>query len=62
MTYEYVQSVSALTGLLLFMSLFAGVLLYVFWPGNQRGFDEASRIPLENLDPEDKARGGKNGR
>ncbi len=50
MTYETVQSVSALAGLLLFVTLFAGVLVFVFWPGNQKSFDEASRIPLEKDD------------
>jgi cytochrome c oxidase cbb3-type subunit 4 len=56
MNYESVQSISALAGLILFVGLFAGVLLYVFWPGNAKGFDEASRIPLAK---DDMAPGGK---
>jgi cytochrome c oxidase cbb3-type subunit IV len=48
MTYESIQSMSALAGLILFVALFLGVLIFVFWPGNARGFDEASRIPLAN--------------
>jgi cytochrome c oxidase cbb3-type subunit 4 len=56
MTYDSIKSISALAGLFLFLALFAGVLLYVFWPGNAKGFDEASRIPLAM---DDAAPGGK---
>jgi cytochrome c oxidase cbb3-type subunit 4 len=59
MTYESVQSVSAIVGLLVFVGLFIVVLVFVFWPGNQKGFDEASRIPL---DKDDNNSGEKNGR
>ncbi|MGD8480659.1 MAG: cbb3-type cytochrome c oxidase subunit 3 [Methyloceanibacter sp.] len=31
--------------------LFAGVVLYAFWPGNKKRFDEAAKLPLED-DPE----------
>lgn len=50
MTYETVKSLSALAGLILFMSLFAMVLVYAFWPGNRKGFEEASFIPLDQDD------------
>jgi cytochrome c oxidase cbb3-type subunit IV len=59
MTYETVRSLSAMTGMFIFIALFIGVLVFVFWPGNQRGFDEASRIPL---DKDDLNAGGSNGR
>jgi cytochrome c oxidase cbb3-type subunit IV len=59
MTYETVRSLSAMTGLFIFVSLFIGVLIFVFWPGNQKGFEEASRIPLEK---DDFNTGGSNGR
>ena len=59
MTYESVQTVSAIVGLLVFVGLFIAVLVFVFWPGNQKGFDEASRIPLEK---DDNNSGGSNGR
>lgn len=59
MTYETVQSISAMTGLFLFIALFIGMLVFVFWPGNQKGFEEASRIPL---DKEELNMGGGNGR
>lgn len=59
MTYETVQSISALAGLLLFVTLFACVLAFVFWPGNRKSFEAASRIPLEK---DDLNLGGGNGR
>jgi cytochrome c oxidase cbb3-type subunit 4 len=59
MTYETVRSLSAITGLFIFIGLFIGVLVFVFWPGNQKGFEEASRIPLEK---DDNNTGGSNGR
>ena len=59
MTYETVRSLSAMTGLLMFAGLFIGVLVFVFWPGNQKSFDEASRIPLEK---DDFVNGGGDGR
>ena len=33
--------------LLLFLALFVGVLVYAFWPGNKKRFEEAARLPLE---------------
>ena len=39
--------------LLFFIGLFAAVLLYAFWPGNKKSFDEAAKLPLEG-DPEPK--------
>ena len=59
MTYESMQAVSAMIGLFVFIGLFAAVLVFVFWPGNQKGFKEASRIPLEK---DDSNSGESNGR
>jgi cytochrome c oxidase cbb3-type subunit IV len=59
MTYETAQYVFGMIGLFIFVALFTGVLAYVVWPGNRRGFEEASRIPLER---EDLKLGGSNGR
>ena len=47
MTYENVAEFAATYGLLYLMVLFAGVLLYAFWPRNKKKFDEAARRPLE---------------
>ncbi len=59
MTYESVKSISAMVGLFVFIGLFIAVVVFVFWPGNQKGFEEASRIPLEK---DDENPGGSNGR
>jgi cytochrome c oxidase cbb3-type subunit 4 len=51
MTYEQVASISQVVALLFFIALFAAVLIYAFWPGNKKRFDEAAKLPLEK-DPE----------
>jgi cytochrome c oxidase cbb3-type subunit 4 len=53
MTYDQVASISQIVALLFFIGLFAAVLLYAFWPGNKKSFDEAAKLPLEG-DPEPK--------
>lgn len=47
MTYETIASISQTAALLFFMTLFVGVVVYVFWPGNKSKFDHAARLPLE---------------
>jgi cytochrome c oxidase cbb3-type subunit 4 len=61
MSYEEVKGLAAMTGLIIFITLFAGVLVYVFWPGNGKRFDDARGIPLEK-DPDDIPLRGANGR
>jgi cytochrome c oxidase cbb3-type subunit 4 len=51
MTYEDVRGLAGVVGMLLFIALFAGVLLYTFWPGNKKRFEHARHIPLEG-DPD----------
>ena len=51
MTYEFVRALSGMAGLIMFMALFAGVLIYVFKPGNRQTFDAASHVPLQ-ADPD----------
>jgi cytochrome c oxidase cbb3-type subunit IV len=46
MQYDTIVQVSQIASLILFMALFAAAVLYAFWPGNQKGFDEAARLPL----------------
>ena len=53
MTYDQVASISQIVALLFFIGLFAAVLIYAFWPGNKKAFDEAAKLPLED-DPEPK--------
>ena len=59
MTYESAQSIFGMIGLFIFLTLFIGVVAFVGWPGNRKGFEEASRIPLER---DDLNLGGSNGR
>jgi cytochrome c oxidase cbb3-type subunit 4 len=51
MTYEDVRGIVGVAGMLLFIILFAGVLIYTFWPGNKKRFERARHIPLED-DPD----------
>jgi len=48
MTYESASVLSQIVALILFIALFVGVIVYVFWPGNKKKFDEASKLPLED--------------
>lgn len=47
MTYDTVATVSQVASLLLFMALFVGVLVYVFWPGNREKFEKIQRDALD---------------
>ena len=47
MTYDSVASITQIAALILFVALFAGVLIYAFWPGNKKAFEDAANIPLE---------------
>ena len=50
MDYETVVTITQVTAMLFFIALFLGIVIYVFWPGNKKKFDEASRLPFENDD------------
>ncbi len=52
MTYESATTFSQIAALIIFMALFLGVILYVFWPGSKKKFDEAAKLPLEDKDDE----------
>ena len=57
MTYEAASVLAQTVVLVLFVALFIAVLVYVFWPGNKKGFDEAAQLPLEDDDkPEEDGR------
>ena len=51
MTYEQVSGITQVAALLFFVALFVGVVIYAFWPGNKKRFEQAARLPLEK-DPE----------
>ena len=57
MTYERVATISQVLALVFFVALFAAVLVYAFWPGNKKAFEEAARLPLEK-DPDSDEKDG----
>jgi len=46
MLYEEVRMLSATYGLILFVAMFAAVLVYALRPRNRQKFDDAAHIPL----------------
>jgi cytochrome c oxidase cbb3-type subunit 4 len=48
MTHHAVTVLSQTVALILFVALFVGVVIYVFWPGNKKKFDDAAQVPLED--------------
>lgn len=58
MTYHDATALSQIVALVLFISLFVGIIVYVFWPGNKKKFDEAAQLPLDdnNDEPEEDGR------
>lgn len=48
--YEILSSFAQTWGLLLFVALFAGALVYALWPRNQSRFDRAAMSPLTEGD------------
>jgi cytochrome c oxidase cbb3-type subunit 4 len=59
MTYESASTFSQVAAMIIFIALFIGVILYVFWPGNKKKFDDAAKLPLENEDDEPEQDGGR---
>lgn len=59
LSHETVVVITRLVGLVCLIALFAGVLVYIFWPGNRRRFRRAKRSVLDDKDSrpdEDKPR------
>jgi cytochrome c oxidase cbb3-type subunit 4 len=52
MTYETATVVSQTAALILFFSMFVGVIAYVCWPGNKKKFERAAELPLAVTDDE----------
>lgn len=51
--FERLSHFAQTGGLLIFVVIFAGVLIYALWPRNQSKFDRAARMPLDDGDPSD---------
>jgi cytochrome c oxidase cbb3-type subunit 2 len=47
MTYETIATISQVTSLLMFIAMFAGVLVYALWPRNGPRFEAAQRRALD---------------
>jgi cytochrome c oxidase cbb3-type subunit IV len=47
MGYDAIAAISQVTSLLLFIALFAGVVIYALWPANGQRFESAQRIALD---------------
>jgi cytochrome c oxidase cbb3-type subunit 4 len=63
MDYNTLVMVTQIAGLVLFIGLFLGVLIYALWPSNKKRFERASQMPLEQDDKPDTdtQRGGDGG-
>jgi cytochrome c oxidase cbb3-type subunit IV len=46
-SYEFVAQLSQLTSLVMFIALFAAVVVYAFWPSNRRRFDAIQSQALD---------------
>lgn len=47
MTYDQIATISQVTSLLMFVAMFAVVLIYALWPSNRARFDRIQRIALD---------------
>lgn len=62
MEYDTLRAISGTVGLIIFVGLFAGVLVYALWPSNRKKFDHAAHIPLnDDADNTPLSRGGSRG-
>jgi len=48
MTYEQIARLAQQGGLIYFVLIFAGGLVYAMWPKNKETFQRAARMPLED--------------
>ena len=44
--YNVLANFAQTWGLLYFVAIFIGILIYVMWPKNKKRFDDAANIPL----------------
>ncbi len=51
MSYEAMAHFAQTWGMLYFAAIFALVLLYALWPGNQKTFDEAAKLAIDDDEP-----------
>lgn len=44
----HASALAGTVGLLFFMALFAGAVLYALWPANKQTFEHMARLPLDD--------------
>lgn len=49
--YESLSSFAQTGGLIYFVVMFVGALIYALWPSNQSKFDRAAQSPLDDEGP-----------
>ncbi len=47
MRYDTIATISQVSSLLMFVVMFAGILIYAFWPANRARFEQAQRRALD---------------
>jgi cbb3-type cytochrome oxidase subunit 3 len=57
MSLEEMKALAGSAGLIIFITGFVLVMIYVFLPSNSKAFDHASRLPLEKDPDENSPRG-----
>ena len=57
MTYDTIATISQVVSLLMFITMFAGVLAYALWPANAPRFEKVQRraLDLDNTAPTPRA-------
>jgi cytochrome c oxidase cbb3-type subunit 4 len=50
MSYEEVSILSRTVVLVVFVLIFVAIVIYAYWPGNKKSFDEAAQLPLDDDD------------
>lgn len=48
--HNFLTGLSKSFGLFYFIAFSIGVLIYAYWPGNKKGFDQAARTVTEKDD------------
>ena len=48
MEYETIAHWVKMGGTVFFFAFFVAVLVYVFWPGNKKKFDDAASRPIDD--------------
>jgi len=50
MSYEETSILLRTGVLVIFVLIFVAIVIYAYWPGNKKSFDEAAQLPLDDDD------------